>query len=118
MRILPNITKLFKGKDGNTWKAEIVDHNRDPLEEKVFYHVSCGEFYNYVTIKMRYQFQTAGGINEQLLDQLQNQACLNCGEPFEKRMLRICFTQSAKLDSAEKQEFANLESLSMYSQDT
>jgi len=117
VRISPNITKLYKGKSAGGWKAEIVDHNRDPLDDKVLYHVACGEFYNYSTIKMKYHFKSTGSINEDLIGQLLSQNCLNCLEQFESANLRMCFTQSAKLDSLQNQEFENLGTVSMYSQD-
>jgi hypothetical protein len=47
IKLKPNITKLTKV--GNTWAADIVDHNREKLDDKVLYHESCGVFSKIVT---------------------------------------------------------------------
>jgi hypothetical protein len=93
-----------------------VDHNRDPLDDKVLYHTRCGEFYNYATIRTKYNV-TGGMITEDLVDVLKGQLCVNCSEGFSHDTLRICYTQSAKLDSPQ-QQFETLGTFSMYTQDT
>lgn len=111
----PHITKLKRSDDKKSWSAEIVDHNREPLTEKVLYHVECGEFYNPSTIQNKYSL-TLEKV-EELQEKLMNQICYSCFKKFLPDKLRICFPQSAKLHPDEKKEFSGLNEIGNYTLD-
>jgi len=109
-RIIPRITKLTK-KNGK-WLAEIVDHNRQPLDSKTLYHVECGEFYNFNTLVNKYHITTSS-INQHTKAELHGKSCFACYNHFQPGKIRICFPESAKLD--DQQQFDTLSTVHLYS---
>jgi len=116
VRFIPHITRLKKKVDVG-WAAEIVDHSREVLDDKVVYHTPCGEFYNIATLENNYSVSggSTQGISNNTPTQLQSKICLCCSQPFNKD-LRICYAVSAKVDSDVKQ-FESLSQMNFYLDD-
>jgi len=115
VRFIPHITRLKKKEDVG-WAADIVDHSREVLDDKVVYHTPCGEFYNISTLESNYSVGgSTQGISNNTPSQLQSKICLCCSQPFNKD-LRICYAVSAKVDSDVKQ-FESLSQMNFYLDD-
>jgi len=108
-KLAPRITKLTK--ENGHWIADIVDHNRQPLDPKVLYHTDCGEFYNLKTLINKYHV-TTDNINQQTKAELHGKSCFACYNKFAPGKLRLCYPESAKLD--EKHEFNSLSTVGAY----
>ena len=112
--VVPQITRLRRSEGG--WTADIVDYNREPLNDKVLYHVSCGEFYNLRTLQSKYELDMDAAIDTKLVEALEGKTCLGCYRRFGEDNLRHCFPHSAKMD--EQQQFESLSNISLYTTDT
>jgi len=112
--VVPHITRLRRSEGG--WTAEIVDYNRQPLDDKVLYHVSCGEFYNLRTLQAKYHIPIELIVDSRLVEALEGKACLGCYRSFGVEDLRLCFPHSARLD--ELQQFDSLSNISLYTTET